>query len=79
MTVILIGIGADGDNTDPVLSIKDDGRFDYLPIPETHPSVGPTYSEFDLPNFGGPAVEFIDAIRPGGEGDWIHDQETMLC
>ena len=77
MTVVLIGIGADGDNTDPVPSVRNDGRFAYLPIPETYPSVGPTYAEFELPNFGGPAVEFVDAIRPGGEGDWIHDRETI--
>lgn len=77
MTVVLIGIGADGDNTDPIPSLGEDGTFDYLPIPETEASTGPTYSEFDLPNHGGTALDFVKKIRLGGEGEWIKDPEKI--
>lgn len=77
MTVVLIGIGADGDNSKPVPPLMEDGQFDYLPIPETYPSEGPTYDEFELSNFDGSAVDFVDEIRPGGDGDWINDRDTI--
>lgn len=77
MTVVLIGVGADGDNTNPVPSLREDGSFDYLPIPETEASTGPTYSEFDLPKYDGTALDFVDKIRPGGEGQWIEDPERI--
>lgn len=77
MTVVLIGIGADGDNTDPVPSLEENGTFDYLPIPETEASTGPTYSEFELPNYCGTALDFVEKIRPGGDGEWIKNPEKI--
>lgn len=77
MTVLLIGIGADSDNTRPVPPLNEDGSFDYLPIPETEPSTGPTYDEFHLSNSNESALDFVEKIRPGGDGEWIEDREII--
>lgn len=77
MTVVLIGIGADRENTVPMPPLMDDGSFDYLPIPEDYESAGPTYSEYQLPNFGGSVLDFVDKIRPGGDGEWIQERDKI--
>lgn len=35
MTVVLVGIAADSKNTNPMGPVHDDGRFEYIPIPES--------------------------------------------
>lgn len=78
MTVVLVGVGADTDHVRPALQLTKEGKFDYIPIPETHPSSeAETYGTWKLPHRGIPASDFIDKISPHGNDEWIADQNTV--
>ena len=36
MTVVLVGVAADTTNVEPVPTVDEVGRFDYVPIPEAY-------------------------------------------
>lgn len=71
MTVVLAGIGADGKNTDPVPPIYDDGRFEYIPIPETELGTAEsrTYGSESLRYQDKSMAEFVNWIKPGSDDE----------
>lgn len=75
MTVKLIGVGADKDHVRPVPTIDEDGRFEYIPIPETWETSEPlSYGTYPLRHNEAVASDFVDRIRPTGKGgEWIRD------
>jgi hypothetical protein len=79
MTVVLVGVGADTEHLRPALELTDDGRFDYIPIPESYPTTEEaTYGNWQLHHRGGTAAEVVDKISPRGEdSDWIDDPEQI--
>ncbi|KTG11422.1 hypothetical protein AUR64_03985 [Haloprofundus marisrubri] len=79
MTVVLVGVGADTEHLRPALELTEDGTFDYIPIPESHPTTEEsTYGNWKLQHRGGYASEFVDKISPrGDDSDWIQDSERI--
>ncbi len=79
MTVVLVGVGADTEHLRPGLELTDEGRFDYIPIPESYPTTEQsTYGNWALEHRGGYAAEFVDEISPkGGDSDWITDTDQI--
>lgn len=79
MTVLLVGVGADGENVDPAPHFDEQGRYEYLPIPETWPTAEEeTYGSFELDHQSGRAMKLIERIRPGGKnGEWIEDPDEV--
>lgn len=74
MTVLLCGVGADTGNVDPVPTVDDRGRFEYVPIPEKGPVAGaPTYGELDRRHGSGTLAEMVDRVRPNSTGPWNDD------
>ncbi len=80
MTVVLVGVGADTEHLRPALELTDEGRFDYIPIPESYPTTEQsTYGNWALEHRGGYATEYVDEISPKGEdSDWIRDAEQIV-
>lgn len=69
MTVALIGIGGDSTNMTPIPPVYPDGTFEYLPIPESKPSIEPmTYGHIPLRHDVGTAADYLDGIDPDGNG-----------
>jgi hypothetical protein len=66
MTVVLCGIGCDTTNAGRVAPLYDDGRFEYVPIPEKTRDTGETatYGTWDLRHAGGVAADLLTAITP---------------
>ena len=79
MPVVLVGVGADGTNTDPVPSLNTDGTYDYIPIPETTLTTeSRTYGSLELLNQGGTAADYVEKIKPfDSDGDWITDNNIL--
>lgn len=79
MTVVLVGVGADTEHLRPALELTEDGEFDYIPIPESHPTTeDSTYGNWKLQHRGGYASEFVDEISPRGQdSDWVQDAEEI--
>lgn len=79
MTVLLVGVGGDGDNLDPAPHYDEYGRYEYIPIPETWPTAEDlTYGTYELRHSTGTATDLVDRIRPGGsKGDWIQDPTAI--
>lgn len=79
MTVVLIGVGADTEHLRPALELTEDGRFDYIPIPESYPTTEQmTYGNRPLDYRDGFACEFVNRIRPKGKGDeWIGNDAAI--
>lgn len=70
MTVALLGIGADSTNVSPVPPVYADNSFEYLPIPESDPTVeSKTYGSIKLRHQERSAAEFFDKIDPSGNGE----------
>ena len=70
MTVLLVGIGADTTNCSPTPPVFVDGRFEYVPIPE---SCGPdgttehrTYGNTGLRHTDGPLSRLVNTVFPNG-------------
>jgi hypothetical protein len=76
MTVVLVGVGADEEHLRPGPSVDSDGRYEYIPIPETWSTTeNRTYGNLQLGHQNAVASDVIDRIRPKGEGDeWITDE-----
>lgn len=69
MTVALIGIGGDSTNVTPIPPVDPDGTFEYIPIPESQPSIEPTtYRRLQLRHRVGTAATYLDGIDPDGGG-----------
>ena len=72
MTVLLIGVGADTTNTWPTPPIYPDGRFEYVPIPDSHESR-------ELRRYGNTTLRHRDATlanaldRVYRNGEWHRD------
>lgn len=79
MTVVLVGVGADTEHLRPGLQLTDDGRFDYIPIPESYPTTEDyTYGNWELDNSGESASEFIREISPKGEdSEWVREPSAI--
>lgn len=71
MTVLLVGVGADGTNTNPVPPIHDDGRFEYIPIPETELGTAETrtYGNESLYHQNKSLAEYVNWIKPDGKNE----------
>jgi len=70
MTVVLLGIGADGKNSNPVGPVHEDGRFEYIPIPETveETTEKRTYgSESFRFQSNTCFADYLNWIKPGGD------------
>lgn len=67
MTVVLAGVAADGINTDPIPTRQPDGRFEYIPIPESvsETTEAVTYGTATLRHADSPMAAAINWIRPG--------------
>ena len=78
MTVALIGVGADDSNSNPYPTVYDDGSFEYIPIPEAHPTIeNRTYGTIARDHNGGSLsraresdttlADVLEYIRPTGD------------
>jgi len=79
MTVLLIGVGADEEHLEPAPKIDSEGRYEYIPIPETWlTSETRTYGNLELEHHEVSASAIVDKIRPKGEdGEWVTDQKIV--
>ena len=78
MTVVLCGVGADTGNVDPVPPVADDGRFEYVPIPEKGPTSETATLGTMARRYGeGSLADLLDRVRPGSEGDWTSDDAAI--
>jgi len=71
MTVVLSGVAGDTTNVSPVPRLHDGSSFDYLPIPERDRDATTektTYSDWYMPEEGTTADEYLEEIRPRGDG-----------
>lgn len=76
MTVLLLGVAADTTNCSPTPPVYEDGRFEYIPIPESEGPEGTmeskTYGNTELRHGSGSLAEYVEKIRPGGQqGEWV--------
>ena len=66
--IALVGIGADSTNSAPTPRVYDDGRFEYIPIPEKRGPDGTTetktYGATTLRHREGTMAEYLETIRP---------------
>lgn len=71
MTVVLAGVGADTTNVGALGPLYDDGRFEYVPIPEKTPETdeGETFGSWPLRGREGVAADLATRIRPRPIGD----------
>ncbi|AHG00023.1 hypothetical protein HALLA_15675 [Halostagnicola larsenii XH-48] len=76
MTVVLAGIGADTTNLGALGGLAEDGRFDYVPIPEKtrHTSESETLGSWPLRTREGVAADLATTISPRP----ITDGETRI-
>jgi hypothetical protein len=78
MTVVLCGIGSDTTNAGRVAPIYDDGRFEYVPIPEKTPETEETatYGTWGLRYDEGVAADLLTAITPDpSEGTTLRGED----
>ena len=73
MTVALLGIGADSTNASPTPPVHDDGRFEYIPIPESQGPDGTTetctFGTAPLRYAEGTMADYLETITPVWGGD----------
>ncbi|QFU83976.1 Nmad3 family putative nucleotide modification protein [Natronorubrum aibiense] len=71
MTVVLAGIGADSTNFGALAPLYDDGRFEYVPIPEKTRETDETATlgSWDLRGSDGTAASLTTRIKPQPIGD----------
>ena len=71
MSVLLVGIGADTTNCTPTPPVFDDGRFEYIPIPERSGPSGTTehrtYGNTPLQHADTSLAGFVERIYPTGQ------------
>lgn len=68
MTVALIGVGADTTNSSPTPPVYPDGRFEYIPIPESRGPEGTTesstFGSIGLRCTDGTLADYLHSIQP---------------
>lgn len=71
MTVVLAGVGADTTNVGVLGPLYDDGRFEYVPIPEktSETDETETFGSWPLRARGGVAADLTTRVRPRPIGD----------
>ena len=71
MTVVLAGVGADSTNLGALAPLYDDGRFEYVPIPEKtrETTESETLGSWDLRAGNGVAADLTTRITPQPVGD----------
>jgi hypothetical protein len=78
MTVVLCGIGSDTTNAGRVAPLYDDGRFEYVPIPEKARETEETATcgTWNLRYDGGVAADLLTAITPDpSEGATVRGED----
>ncbi len=78
MTVLFVGIGADTTNSSPTPPVFEDGRFEYVPIPER---LGPdgttetrTYGNTELRHADGNLDTLLESIVPRPKGSRLRGE-----
>ncbi|MFB6136268.1 MAG: hypothetical protein ABEJ04_05875 [Halobacteriaceae archaeon] len=70
MTVVLAGVAADGGNVHPVPERGADGRFEYVPIPESEPTTETaTYGSLPRRHGDGALDSLLSYVQPGSDPD----------
>ncbi|MDQ2049726.1 hypothetical protein RBH26_04440 [Natronolimnohabitans sp. A-GB9] len=71
MTVVLAGVGADSTNLGTLAPLYDDGRFEYVPIPEktSETDESETLGSWNLRAADGTAADLTNRITPQPIGD----------
>lgn len=70
MTVVLVGVGADSTNAQPLPPVDDAGRFEYIPIPESEPTTeAATYGTVSPRHHDGSLARLLTGIDPTGGGE----------
>lgn len=79
MAVVLVGVGADSGNVQPVPQIEEGRRFEYIPIPEkgAETTETRTLGSMDRRYGEGTLSDLVDAVRLHGDADWIRDPEAV--
>lgn len=81
MTVALLGIGADSTNASPTPPVDEDGRFEYIPIPESQGPAGTTeprtYGTTTLRHRAGTLADYLDTITPVWDGDETRSGDSL--
>lgn len=78
MTVALIGIGADSTNATPTPPVYSDGTFEYIPIPESEPTVeSQTYGSTPLRHQSRSMATYLDGIDPDGNSQFSITGEKL--
>lgn len=79
MTVLLLGVGADSTNTQPIPPVYPDGLFEYIPIPERMGPEGTTesrtYGNTSLRHKDAAVADYVEAIYPRADEWTITDEE----
>jgi hypothetical protein len=80
VTVVLCGVGADSGNVRPVPRVDDDGRFEYVPIPEKGGTTETaTYGSIPQRHGDGSLADALEGIRPGSSGAWVTDPDAIAA
>jgi hypothetical protein len=78
MTIVLCGVGADTGNLRPVPPVDEDGRFEYVPIPEKGATTETaTYGSLDQEHGDGSLADLVEAVRPNSDGEWLTDPAAI--
>lgn len=79
MAVILVGVGADGENVKPRPRIELGRRFEYIPIPEksTETTESRSFDSIESRHTEGVLSDTIREIKPHKNADWIDDHSKI--
>lgn len=69
MTIVLVGVAADTQNSDPIGPLYEGGQFEYIPIPETveETTEDRTYGSVTFRSKDRPLAQYLNWIKPGGD------------
>ena len=80
MTVVLVGVGADSTNAQPLPSVDDQGHFEYIPIPESEPTTeSATYGSVSLRHGDGTLADALTGIDPTGGGSYTVTETELAA
>lgn len=80
MTVLLVGVGADGENAEPHPPVNSEGEFEYIPIPEKYrekTDETTTFGTWSLRYRAGTAADYLNYIDPAGDSDRRQTGESL--
>jgi len=78
VTVVLCGVGGDTGNVRPVPYVDEEGRVEYVPIPEKGPtSTSDTYGSLPQRFGDGTLADLVEGVRPSSEGEWQTDPDWI--